>query len=425
MRKNGIKIALLAGLASMVGVSAAWAENLKVMGWVGLFDFQKAGWERIVREFEAQNPGTKIEYIGTPFEDTLNQATIAIAGNNAPDIVQVTSGWIPQLHSMRGLEPLSAHMAKEEFGKYPKGSVDAVTYDGQVMALPWIPGPIMMGYNRTLMKEAGLNPDQPPKTWEEFKAAVEKICALGDRNGGKVYGVALRSARHPNSAHWSIPIIWANGGELTGPNGKISFNTEATKKAYAWYKDVISKKCSPEFFGIQESRNIFGQGRAGFIFEGPWLRGLVDKLSESKLKIAADGDVWIAPMPASSDGRVRQIENSNMLVMTKQAKNKPLAAKFINFVLSNLPTVEHYYETSSQLTTGRLDILKSGKMGQDRYSQIFVESLPVSNPVPIRDPQWNAMMDAVAPALQTIIQGGDAASELAKADRAIARLQDQ
>jgi hypothetical protein len=35
------------------------------------------------------------------------------------------------------------------------------------------------------------------------------------------------------------------------------------------------------------------------------------------------------------------------------------------------------------------------------------------------------MMDAVAPALQTIIQGGDAASELAKADRAIARLQDQ
>lgn len=424
MKLGWLKSIAVAALA-FTGAANAQAQNIKVMGWVGLFEFQKPGWERIVRDFEAQNPGVKIEYIGTPFEETINQATVAIVGNNAPDVIQVVSGWIPQLHSLGGLEPLNALIGAGDIAKYPKGSIDAVTYDGNVLALPWIPGPIMVGYNRNLMKEAGLNPDQPPKTWAEFAAAVDKICALGDRNGGKVYGVALRSARHPNSAHWSIPMIWANGGDVVDAKGKVVFNTDATRKTYAWYKDVIARKCSPEFFGIQESRNIFAQGRAGFIFEGPWLKGLIEKVSDGKLKVAADGDVWISTMPASADGRVRQIENSNMLVITKQSKNKALAAKFVQFVLGNLPTVEYYYETSSQLTTGRLDILRSGKMGADKYSQIFVDALPISNPVPIRDPQWNAMMDAVAPAMQTIIQGGDAAAELAKADRAIARIQDK
>jgi multiple sugar transport system substrate-binding protein len=420
-----IKLAALSALfgCALGGASELRAQTIRVMGWVGLFDFQKAGWERIVKDFEAANPGVKIEYIGTPFEDTINQATVAILGNNAPDVIQVVSGWIPQLSSLGGLEPLDAHMPADAIAKFPKGSIEAATYDGHVLALPWIPGPIMLGYNRGLMKEAGLDPDKPPKTWAEFTAAVDKICALGERNGGKVYGVSLRSARHPNSAHWSIPIIWANGGDVTDAKGKVTFNTPAAKAAYAWYRDVISRKCSPEFFNIQESRNVFTQGRAGFILEGPWLRGLVEKLSEGKLKVAADGNVWIAPMPASADGRVRQIENSNMLVLTKQAKNKALAAKFIEFVLGNLPTVEYYYDTSAQLTTGRLDILKSGKMGQDLYTQIFVDALPISNPVPIRHPQWNAMMDALAPAMQTIISGGDANAELAKADRAIARIQ--
>jgi len=420
--------ALLSGLLALTlhaGVNAAQAETLRVMGWVGLFDFQKPGWDRIVKDFEAQNPGVTIDYIGTPFEDTLNQATVAILGHNAPDVIQISSGWVTQLQGFNALEPLNDYIPKDQLADYPKSDVQAATYDGKVYALPWIPGPIMMGYNRTLMKEAGLNPDQPPKTWAEFTTDVDKICALGDRNGGKVYGVALRTSRNPNSAQWSLPIIWAIGGNIVDAKGHVSFDTDAGRKAYAWYHDVIARKCSPEFFDIQASRNIFSQGRAGFIFEGPWLRGLVQKLSDNKLSVAPDGDVWVAPMPASPDGRVRQLDNSNMLVITKQAKNKALAAKFINFVLTSTPDVEYYYQTSSQITTGNLDIIKATKMSEDKFLEAFVDTLPVSNPVPIRDAQWNGMMDALSLALQTVIQGADPATELAKADHAVQALQQQ
>jgi len=220
-------------------------------------------------------------------------------------------------------------------------------------------------------------------------------------------------------------MIWANDGNIVDAKGHVTLDTDAGRAAYKWYHDVIARKCSPEFFDIQGSRNVFAQGRAGFIFEGPWLRGLVQKLSNNKLSVAPDGNVWVAPMPADSHGQVRQLDNSNMLVITRQAKDKQLAAKFIQFVLTSKPDVEYYYETSSQITTGNLDVLRQTKMSEDKFLLAFINTLPVSNPIPIRDPQWNGMMDALSFALQTVIQGADPGAELAKADEAIKRLQQQ
>lgn len=220
-------------------------------------------------------------------------------------------------------------------------------------------------------------------------------------------------------------MIWANDGKIVDAKGHVSFNTDAGRAAYKWYHDVIARKCSPEFFDIQGSRNVFAQGRAGFIFEGPWLAGLIQKLSDKKLSVAPDGDVWIAPVPADSHGQVRQLDNSNMLVITQQAKNKALAAKFIKFVLTSKPDVEYYYETSAQITTGNLDVVRQTKMNDDKFLMAFVKALPESNPIPIRDPQWNAMMDTLSLALQNVIKGSDPGAELTKADDAIAKLQQQ
>ena len=243
------------------------SEEISIMGWVGLFDFQKPGWEKMVDEFEKSNPGVTINYIGTPFEDTLNQATVAMLGNNSPDIIQVVSGWVPQLEAAGGLEPINNHIDASTLNKFAEGAINAVSFDGNIMALPWIPGPIVMGYNRNLLEQAGLDPNNPPQTWDEFTEAVNKVCALGD----DIYGVSLRSFRHPNSAHWSIPIIWANGGDLFDGDGNVSVNTPEVAKAYEWYRDTIKNGCSPDAFNVQETRALFGQGRAGFIFEGPEL----------------------------------------------------------------------------------------------------------------------------------------------------------
>ena len=48
--------------------------------------------------------------------------------------------------------------------------------------------------------------------------------------------------------------------------------------------------------------------------------------------------------------------------------------------------------------------------------------LPFSSAIPIKSPQFNAMMDAVIPSLQDIINGGDTSKALKSADRELKRI---
>jgi len=393
------------------------------MGWIGLFEFYVPAWEYMIEEFEARHPGVTIEYIGTPFEETLNQATVAILGNNAPDIIQAVASWTPQLNAMGALASLDGLIDPEVIENTPEAARAALTYDGSLKALEWVPAPIVMVYNRNLLEEAGLDPDSPPQTWEEFVDAVERICALPAReDGSSVFGVSLRTARHPNSGHWSLPVIWGFGGDLINEAGEVVVDEEPAVNAFEWYKNVVTSGCSPEGFGVQESRNVFMQGRAGFIFEGPWVRGLVNSLTEGEWTVAPDGDVWLAPMPAGPDGSRRMISNSHVLVISEQSPHKELAAEFIQFITTDLEAVNQYYEVSDQLSTAQLDLLTSGAMGEDEYVQIFVDAMANADPVPVQHPQWDAMADVLSLSLQQLFQGADTAETLRNAASEIEQL---
>jgi multiple sugar transport system substrate-binding protein len=397
--------------------------TLRFMGWIGLFDFYVPAWEAMIEEFEAQHPGVTIEYIGTPFEETLNQATTAILGGNAPDIIQAVSGWTPQLNQMGALASLDSLIDESIINGVADASREALTFDGQLKALEWVPAPIVMVYNRNLLEEAGLDPDSPPQTWPEFVAAVEAVCALPAReDGGSVYGVSLRTVRHPNSGHWALPVIWGFGGDILSPDGNVTVADAPAVAALQWYQDVVTSNCSPEGFGVQESRNVFAQGRAGFIFEGPWIRGLVNSLSEGALEVAPDGDVWLAPMPADPNGDSRMIANSHVLVISEQSPNKELAAEFIEFITTDPQAVEEYYTVSDQPSTAQLDLLTSGAMGEDEMVQVFVDAMPGAASVPLKHPQWNAMTDSLSLAIQQVLQGVEPETALQQAATEIEQL---
>ncbi|WP_160299987.1 ABC transporter substrate-binding protein [Devosia geojensis] len=417
-------ISFVATCALALSGGGAAAQEVDFMGWVGLFEFQQEGWENIVASFEEQNPGMTINYIGTPNEQTLSQAVVAINGGNAPDIIQVNPGWVSQLNGMGALTGLGGKISEETLSNIPQSYLDAMTFNGDLVGLPWIPGPIVMVYNRTLLQEAGLDPDQPPRTWDEFTQAVDAICGLGERNGGQVYGVALRSAQQPVTGLWALPLIWAQGGDVIAADGDINFDTAETRALLEWYRDIINRGCAPEFFDIQQSRNVFAQGRAGFIFEGPWVGGIVENVSGGALTMGADADVWVANMPSADGSSPRNLDNSNMLVLTKASADNPAAAAFMEFIVSDPEAVEFFYETSDQLTTPRGDLLSAGSMGEDPYIQAFAETLANANPLPIRDLQATAMLEAFALAIQSVVRGGDIEAEIANVSRAVDRLRD-
>ena len=113
MKARYLAVAALCAAA----VPARADTTVSFMGWVNMFDFQKPGWARIIEDFGKAHPDIKINYIGTPAEDTLRQVTAAILAHRPPDIMQVSASWVQQLDDQDALEPLAPLLGADEIGK--------------------------------------------------------------------------------------------------------------------------------------------------------------------------------------------------------------------------------------------------------------------------------------------------------------------
>jgi len=407
-----------AGLAAlfvlvMACIIPARAETtITFMGWVDMFDFQKPGWARIIANFAKAHPDIKINYIGTPAEDTLRQITAAILSHQPPDIMQVSAPWIQQLDDQGALTPLGPLLGKDEIARLWKTGVDALTIDGNIQGVPWLPAPSAWVYNRDLFKRAGLDPDKPPTTWQDFIADVDKICALPSGPSGKVFGVVLRSARDVISVTSMPYYVWGFGGNIVDAKGRPDWDNPGAVKAFNWVRDTIRKGCSPDAADTQVTRSLFAQGRAGFEFDGPYIRGLVKTMSDGKMQFGPDKDAWVVPPLVGMDGETRLIGGANVLGISSASKHKQAAATFVRFLLDDPDSVNYFYQTSQQITTSNLDVIRDGPMSKDLFLQQYIKSWDKVNLLPIHSARIDAILDDVGLSLQKVIHGADPAAEM-------------
>ena len=108
----------------------------------------------------------------------ISQFQTAAAAGNAPDIQYLWNGiyhmesvWLGYLQALNGLVSdavieASSPTLLSHFG-------------GNVYRVGWYPLPMMWIYNKDVYDKAGLNADVPPKTWDEFLNACDKVKATG------------------------------------------------------------------------------------------------------------------------------------------------------------------------------------------------------------------------------------------------------
>ncbi|QKW21201.1 extracellular solute-binding protein [Kitasatospora sp. NA04385] len=92
---------------------------------------------------------------------------------------------------------------------------DNMTVDGKVYALPINYYTTGLVYNRDLFKQAGLDPDKPPTTWDEVQAAAKRISALG----GGVTGYQDYSGGNTGGWHFTAEL-YSLGGKVVSDDGK-------------------------------------------------------------------------------------------------------------------------------------------------------------------------------------------------------------
>ncbi|MGX1952487.1 ABC transporter substrate-binding protein [Streptomyces anulatus] len=221
------------------------------------------------KTFDAKLAGGQMEDVFyTYFTDTERVVSI----NQAADITQ----YVKDLKAYKDIaQPLR----------------DAYTVDGKIYGIPRTNYSMGLLYSKPLFTKAGLDPNKPPATWEEVRAAAKKIAALGD---GTV-GFAEYSAQNQGGWHFTASI-YSQGGAVVSEDGKkATVDTPEGRavlqnlKDMRWRDDSMGAK---QLLIINDTLQMMGSGKLGMYLAAPDNVPRIVKEAGGKYE-----DLAFAPMP--------------------------------------------------------------------------------------------------------------------------------
>ncbi len=236
------RIAVVVATLLLVG-SAFAAKKVQITFWHAFGGGRTAFIQRMVEDFNYTHPNieVKAEYKGS-YRDTLNAAILAARQGSAPHIVQIFEVG-SQLALDSGIfvpfEDYVPASLRFQLDDYIKPVANYYRIGGKFNSIPWNSSNPILYYNKTIFKKAGLDPDNPPKTFGEVLKACDKIISSG---------AAPKCITWPLHS-WFVEQWVAEQGALlaNNENGRaaratdVYINSEAMKRIMTWWKEMYDK----------------------------------------------------------------------------------------------------------------------------------------------------------------------------------------
>lgn len=180
--------------------------------------------DSMVADFEKANPDIKVKaiYAGT-YQESIVKALTAFKGGTPPTLAVLLSTDLFTLIDENAIVPIDSLAGSAEDKKwidgFYKGFMENSQTDGKTWGIPFQRSTIVMYYNKSLFKQAGLNPDKAPANWNEMVEAAKKLTRR-DANGNVTqWGVKIPST---GFGYWMFQA-------MTASNDAILMNNVGTK----------------------------------------------------------------------------------------------------------------------------------------------------------------------------------------------------
>jgi ABC-type glycerol-3-phosphate transport system substrate-binding protein len=199
----------------------------------------------LARRFEAAHPGVRVRIEATVPDGLPTRIQTALRAGSPPDVIDAQHGWVVPYAQAGLLQPLDDALDARD--DYSPGSLDYDTWDGKLWGLPYRLETHAVIYNKNMFREAGLDPDRPPETWDELVAAARTLTKTR-ADGRKQYGYAITGGGEVgNTLFRSLPLIWMNGGDILSADlSKATVNEPAAVEAVTFYTDMyLTHRVSP------------------------------------------------------------------------------------------------------------------------------------------------------------------------------------
>jgi multiple sugar transport system substrate-binding protein len=292
-----------------------------------LYDYpsqQVAPYQRLADEFQAAHPETTIKIVTASGSGSLRMALEAGA-----DVV-LAWGWaLDDVGELRPLDPFLETAPAGFLDDYLPRAIDAVRYQGQIIALPADLDVLVLYFNQDLFDQAGVPYPAPGWTWNDFVATAQAMTRPAE--DGIQYGF------YPSNALPSylpfiaqeVSALW--GDDLLNPEA-MRLDSEPIARAIEWYADLALA------YGVtptpSEQRRLLADpivlGRAPMWLGWSAERGGRQNDIEWKFR-------WgVAPLPRGSSGRT--LATMAMYTIPTTARHPEDAWRWIAFIADRSET---------------------------------------------------------------------------------------
>ncbi|MFD7439212.1 ABC transporter substrate-binding protein [Streptomyces sp. NPDC059861] len=192
----------------------------------------KPYFEDLIAEFEKQHPGTDVKWVDQPAEGYADKISADAAGGTLPDVVNVSPDLVAPL-AKAGLA-LDLDKAAGQYEKeYLPGAWAGHRIPGMsgTYAFPWYLNTGPLFYNKSLFEDAGLDPEQPPKTYDELFTNALRIA---EKTDGEVATLA-NVPTIEDFGRYGVPLMNKEGTGFT-------FNDAKGVELLTKYKELYEAK---------------------------------------------------------------------------------------------------------------------------------------------------------------------------------------
>lgn len=301
-KRDFLKLLALAslGFTSLTGMaSAQMAASIDTPVTITFYNYNLAtasagadATRELIAEFEGANPNITIETVGVPSNEIVTRLQADMAAGQQPDVAQLVFRDLIYIASDLGanaLEDMAGPQAYADLvdGLIPRG-VDLGKVNDKTYGLAYTFSTPILFYNADLFHAAGLDPDQPPRTWAEVKTAADAIVAKTDAEGffPGAYGPA-------DGTFVYQAILMSNGGKVRDGN-TLTFASPEGIEAVQMLRDMVDSGGHGRLDPANPSDSM-SSGTLGMFLYTSALQNTLSKAAEGKW------DLRVAPMPSFGD----------------------------------------------------------------------------------------------------------------------------
>lgn len=365
---------------------------------------QDAPWEYAKAELQKRHPEINFTFVeeGFGWEDLRNKFLVTAGTSSAPDVVMVDTIWLGEYVDNGLIRDIHEQaLAWSEWDDIVDSFKESSMWNGRIHGI-WLNTDVrVLAYNKKLFREAGLDPEKPPTTWDELK---EMALAISDPP--RVYGYAFPAMKEEDTAHRFYAFLHSAGGKILSDDMKTAlFNSEAGVEALQLMVDMVNQEAASLNLGGTYSdidRGLFLDRYAMSIMTKPigLARDIIADLTDEQYM----EDFGVAPIPRHPDGEFATQSGGYLLAIPSKSAHPELAWELITLATGAQAQFDYtvargYVPTRYSLMDRAEDYIK-----EDPNFDVILGQLPYAYFRP-SIPEYTEVSNAIQDAIQLALLG--------------------